>query len=65
MKSSTDILNDVHGFLQTKWTRRKGYKVPDAEDLRLGNDAVEFEGAVLYADLRKSTTLVRRYRDFS
>lgn len=64
MKSSADILNDVREFLQTKWARRKGYKVPEAEDLRLGNDAVEFEGATLYADLRKSTALVRGYKDF-
>jgi len=64
MKSSTDIQNDVRDFLQTKWVRRKGYKVPDAEDVRLGNDAVVLEGAVLYADLRGSTTLVRQYKDF-
>ena len=64
MKSSTDILSDVRGFLQTKWVRRNGYKVPDAEDVRLGNDAVELEGAVLYADIRGSTALVRQYKDF-
>lgn len=64
MKSSTDILREVRGFLQTRWVRRNGYKVPDAEDVRLGNDAVELEGAVLYADIRESTTLVRQYKDF-
>lgn len=64
MKSSTDIQNDVNSFLKTRWIRRKGCKVPEAEDLCLGNDAVELEGAVLYADLRDSTTLVRQYKDF-
>ena len=64
MKTSTVVLDEVKSFLQTKWVRRKGSKVPEAEDVRLGNDAVELEGAVLYADLRGSTTLVRQYKDF-
>lgn len=64
MKTSSEIMQEVREILRTKWERRKGYKVPDAEDVRLGNDAVELEGAVLYADLRGSTTLVRQYKDF-
>ena len=64
MKSSTEILAEVKSILQTKWVRRKGHKVPEAEDVRLGNDAIELEGAVLYADLRGSTTLVRQYKDY-
>src|SRR4051812_48733261 len=43
------------------WSKRKGLKVPEPEELALGNDAVLIEGTVLYADLAESTTLVKRY----
>ena len=44
------------------WSTRKGTKVPESEDLRLGNDAVELDGTVLYADLDESTSLVDGYK---
>ncbi|HEX8340696.1 MAG TPA: hypothetical protein VF624_07285, partial [Tepidisphaeraceae bacterium] len=37
-------------------------KVPEPEDLGLGNDAVKLEGTVLYADLSDSTDLVQGYQ---
>lgn len=40
------------------WTDRVGQKVPETEDLKLGNDAVKLDGTVLYADLAESTALV-------
>lgn len=43
------------------WTKRDGQKVPEADDLKLSNDAVELEGTVLYADLAESTGLVKGY----
>lgn len=46
------------------WSRRKGQKVPDAEDLKLSNESVELEGTVLYADLAQSTGLVKGYKDW-
>jgi class 3 adenylate cyclase len=57
------LLNELKGEVKKifgeSWQARDGQVVPDPEDLRLGNDAVEFERAtVLYADLSGSTDLV-------
>ena len=64
MKSSQEILSDVHTILSTKWQTRDGRKVPEAEDVKLGNDAVKLNGTVLYADLTDSTGLVNSYKDW-
>ncbi|MCC8514930.1 adenylate/guanylate cyclase domain-containing protein [Xanthomonas euvesicatoria] len=49
----------VEAITQNQWSTRQGQVVPDPEDLRLGNDAVEFDRAtVLYADLKGSTKMV-------
>lgn len=54
-----DMKASVQAIAQSAWTTRQGQVVPDPEDLRLGNDAVEFDRAtVLYADLRGSTNMV-------
>lgn len=58
--SMQDILNEASQFMTSKWSLRDGLKVPDTEDLRLSTDAVRIEGAVLYADLKQSTDMVRR-----
>ena len=59
-----DIRGEVASIFATKWERRKGQVVPEAGDVRLGNDAVTLDGTVLYADLAGSTTLTRDYKDF-
>ncbi|MBQ9789906.1 MAG: adenylate/guanylate cyclase domain-containing protein [Lentisphaeria bacterium] len=64
MKSSMTIIKEINDILKINWERKKGTKVPDAEDIQLGNEAVCMEGAVLYADLRGSTELVQKYKDF-
>ena len=64
MKTSQDIMADVRDILSTKWQTREGRKVPEAEDVKLGNDAVKLEGTVLYADLTDSTGLVNGYKDW-
>lgn len=47
------------------WTKRDGQKVPEPEDLKLGNEAVQLAaGTVLYADLAESTQLVRGTADW-
>ena len=54
-----DLNADVKDIFATRWSTRKGYVVPEAEEVGLGNDAVRFdEAAVLYADLAESTALV-------
>lgn len=54
----TEAVEDI--FNQT-WKTREGQKVPEPEDLQLGNDAVHLNGTVLYADLDESTNLVDSY----
>lgn len=56
---------EVKSFLISDWKTRKGTVIPEAEDIRLGNDAVTFEEAVvLYADLAGSTQLVESRKDW-
>lgn len=64
MKSSDDILKDVNSILKIKWETRKGQKVPEAENIQLGNYAVTLDGTVLYADMTDSTGLVDGYKDW-
>lgn len=64
MKTLSEIEAGVLEILKTQWKRRDGLKVPEAEDVQLGNDAVELEGTVLYADLEDSTGLVLGYKDW-
>jgi class 3 adenylate cyclase len=52
---------EVEKFFSDVWTTRDGRVVPEATDLKLSNDAVKLDGAVLYADLAESTNLVREY----
>jgi class 3 adenylate cyclase len=44
------------------WTERDGQGVPLPEDLKLGNDSVNLEATVLYADMSDSTKLVDSYK---
>ncbi|WP_232479762.1 adenylate/guanylate cyclase domain-containing protein [Sphingomonas sp. TX0522] len=54
-----DIAKNAADTFGTAWTTRAGMVVPAANDLRMANDAVEFETAtILYADLDGSTDLV-------
>ncbi len=59
----SDVRAEVASILATNWKRRQGHVVPEPEDVQLGNDAVEIEGTVLYADLAESTQLVDSYKD--
>jgi len=62
MKSSKEILREVREVFAAQWDKRDGRKVPEPEDLQLGNDAVSLDGTVLYADMKDSTALVDGYR---
>lgn len=64
MKTSNEILKEVRSILRTTWERRTGRKVPEAEDIKLGNDAVTLDGTVLYADMTDSTGLVKGFKDW-
>ena len=58
MSLSEDFAKEVRKIFRETWATRKGRKVPEPEDIALGNDAVELDGTVLYADLDDSTNLV-------
>ena len=57
-----DYSNEVEEIFKQQWSVREGKKVPESEDLALGNDAVKLDGTVLYADLDDSTNLVDGYK---
>ena len=56
-----DLENEVDSIFRTQWQERDGRKVPEPEDVKLGNDAVKLDGTVLYADLADSTKLVKDF----
>jgi len=58
MSLSDDLKQEVATIFREPWSTRDGRKVPEPEDLKLGNDAVELDATVLYADLAASTGLV-------
>ena len=64
MKTAEEIFSQVKEILATKWEKRKGTKIPEPEDIQLGNDAVLLDGTVLYADMADSTALVNQYKDW-
>jgi class 3 adenylate cyclase len=49
-------------FHDDLWTMRDGHVVPEAQDLKLGNDGVNLDGTVLYADISGSTKLVDSHK---
>ena len=60
-----DNLNDyLEDTFKTKWETRNGNKVPNTEDVKLGNDAVILDATVLYADLDESTLLVDSHKNW-
>lgn len=52
------LTDEVKTIFRKQWSTREGKKVPDSEDIQLGNDAVTLKATVLYADLADSTGLV-------
>lgn len=62
MKTLEEMTLGIDQIFKTKWDVRDGEKVPEPQEIRLGNDAVELEATVLYADLKDSTGLVNEYK---
>jgi class 3 adenylate cyclase len=58
MSLSDDLNSEVISIFKTNWNQRDGRQVPEPESVALGNDAVEIDATVLYADLAESTQLV-------
>lgn len=59
MSLQAELEDYVTKALKSSWTTRDGRVVPDTDDMAMGNVAVKLEATVLYADLAKSTQMVR------
>lgn len=62
MSLKTDLEAEVAEVFRTRWSERDGQVVPQDTDLKLGNDGVNLDATVLYADLSDSTKLVDNFR---
>lgn len=64
MSLSDDILSDTRAVFRAQWSRRPGRVIPEADDLTLtGNDGVDLEAVILYADMAKSSEMVKKLQD--
>jgi len=63
MALADDIREEVQGIFKNSWVKRDGQKVPDTDDIPLGNNTVVLDGTVLYADLAESTNMVNFQKD--
>jgi class 3 adenylate cyclase len=57
-----ELIAEAEGTLRSKWETRVGRKIPEADEVQSGADAVILDGTVLYADLVDSTGLVDRFK---
>ena len=62
MSLGDELKEKVDAIFSEKWSSRKGQKVPETDDLKLGNDAVTLDGTVVYADMAESTAMVNKYK---
>jgi class 3 adenylate cyclase len=53
-----DLDKAVKKIFKDAWTERDGEVVPEPQGLKLGNDAVNLDATILYADMSGSTKLV-------
>lgn len=58
MTLKDDITTRVTSIFQSQWQTRDGRVVPQPPDIGLGNEAVELNATILYADLAGSTNMV-------
>jgi hypothetical protein len=62
MALKEEVEEAVGEIIREGWTNRDGRVVPVPDDLGLGNDAVNLNATVLYADMADSTDLVDNYK---
>lgn len=63
MAIKDDLETHCAKIFNDAWTRRDGKVVPSEGDLKLGNDAVDLDATIIYADLSSSTQLVYKKKD--
>ena len=64
MGLADDLKIEINKIFTEKWSTRDGLVIPSTEDLKLGSEAVNLKGTVLYADLASSTQLVAGYKNW-
>lgn len=62
MTLKSDLETQVSTIFGENWNIRQGTVVPTDSSVTLGNDAVEIDACVLYADLAESTAMVDGYK---
>jgi class 3 adenylate cyclase len=60
MGLSEELRKEVKDIFKSPWKTRDGNKIPETEDIALGNEAVKLDGTALYADLADSTDMVNK-----
>lgn len=58
MGLTEDLKKEIGEIFANQWETRDGYVVPSDDSLKLTNDGIKIQGAVLYADLAESTKMV-------
>jgi class 3 adenylate cyclase len=64
MALKDDLETEVAAIFRDQWERRDGTAVPSDTSLKLGNDGIDLDATVLYADLSESTDLVAGWKDW-
>lgn len=62
MGLKADLESEVAEIFRTVWTERDGQVVPNDDAIKMGNDGVNLDATVLYADISDSTKLVDHYK---
>jgi len=58
MALKEELETEVAKIFRNQWTTRQGSVIPAPENLKLGNDGVQLDATILYADMADSTGLV-------
>ncbi|KUH83145.1 MULTISPECIES: adenylate/guanylate cyclase domain-containing protein [unclassified Mycobacterium] len=64
MSLKEELKSYVAAVHKGQWKTRDGTKVPETDDIALGNEAVKLEATVLYADLAQSTVMVKNHENW-
>ena len=64
MALKDDLETEIAAIFRDQWPRRDGTAVPTDTSLELGNDSIDLNATVLYADLSELTDLVAGWKDW-
>lgn len=65
MTLRTDLDAEIREIFKSTWTERDGTVVPSDASIKLGNDGVNLDATVLYADMADSTEMVDNFKKTS